>query len=376
MAGGATKEVNDKITEEETPGFGLAGPEEAGDDGEGRVQAGLIGLGVDAGGSRRVRVGRLGERREEDIRLDERLAVLADEERKSLDPVLGFALSSAREQSEGAKAVPHLNHLHILAMKQAGEKHTRNPRDVAFPFRVERALPPPQQAAHKLNGPSRERRRRRGIIPRGVRHSRADLRQSVRYERIVRLGLGRRGEVLEELLEDRGNDRIRGVLRPHIEEDIGELGHELWVERRLIDTHDGTEGLENEGEDLVTRLGKERDERREDPVRQRLDGRRWEVAAEAGGREMGECGSQRSEEEKPPNPLLDRLDGRDLNRDAHTLSLEHLDGRLEVLSGKRGRERSRVLGRDDEGSALEEGELWRGNQNVWGGNFCAFVRSP
>lgn len=91
---------------------------------------------------------------------------------------------------------------------------------------------------------------------------------------------------------------------------------------------------------------------------------------------MGECGSQRSEEEKPPNPLLDRLDGRDLNRDAHTLSLEHLDGRLEVLSGKRGRERSRVLGRNDEGSALEEGELWRGNQNVWGGNFCAFVRSP
>lgn len=55
--------------------------------------------------------------------------------------------------------------------------------------------------------------------------------------------------------------------------------------------------------------------------------------------------------------LLDRPDGRKLDRDAELRVFEDLDGRIEVLGGQTWGEGRRVLTGDDEGSTLKEGEV-------------------
>jgi hypothetical protein len=95
--------------------------------------------------------------------------------------------------------------------------------------------------------------------------------------------------MLEELFEDRADDRIFGVLGPYAEKDVHELAHQRRIESRLVDADNGAEGLEEESEDFVAGLGDERHEIGQNPMRERLDGRWVEMTAETGKRkERGE----------------------------------------------------------------------------------------
>lgn len=72
--------------------------------------------------------------------------------------------------------------------------------------------------------------------------------------------------------------------------------------------------------------------------------------------------------------LLDRLDGRNLDRDTHSRSFQDLDGSVEVLSGEGRSESGRVLRSDDEGSTLKEREVWKRRREAISGRATHMVR--